>query len=166
MVHRDDPRYHSSHIEISIESTREHHQQPPEPPTPVKNLPSHHRGHNYHRGRNPPSAPIVRESTSASASSNSTSSNSVYGSQSTKLSPGVLGLERLHGSGLDYLTGCMDKVRFVVLYDGEWNKSGGKFKYQSGKSRAISVLRETSYESLHDIISCLVNVNPIESFIK
>ncbi|KAK3188578.1 hypothetical protein Dsin_028139 [Dipteronia sinensis] len=60
----------------------------------------------------------------------------------------------------------MDKVRFVVLYDGEWSKSGGKFKYQCGKSRAISVSRETSYESLHDIISCLVNVNPNESSIK
>ncbi|KAK2649427.1 hypothetical protein Ddye_016916 [Dipteronia dyeriana] len=60
----------------------------------------------------------------------------------------------------------MDKVRFVVLYDEEWSESGGKFKYQFGKSRLISVSRETSYESLEDIISGLINVNPNEFFIK
>ncbi|KAK2661877.1 hypothetical protein Ddye_000451 [Dipteronia dyeriana] len=60
----------------------------------------------------------------------------------------------------------MDKVRFVVLYDGEWSESGGKFKYQSGKSRLISVSRKTSYESLEDIIYGLDNVNPNEFSIK
>ncbi|KAK3194115.1 hypothetical protein Dsin_025425 [Dipteronia sinensis] len=60
----------------------------------------------------------------------------------------------------------MDKVRFAVLYDEEWSNSGGKYKYHSGKSKVISVSREISYESLHDIISCLVNVNPNESSIK
>ncbi|KAK2645743.1 hypothetical protein Ddye_020938 [Dipteronia dyeriana] len=60
----------------------------------------------------------------------------------------------------------MDKVRFVVLYDGKLSESGGKFKYQSGKSRLISISRETSYESLQDIISYLVNVNPNEFSIK
>ncbi|KAK3199280.1 hypothetical protein Dsin_022695 [Dipteronia sinensis] len=62
--------------------------------------------------------------------------------------------------------GCMEKVRFVVLYDGEWSKSGGKFKYQSGKSKVNLVSGETSYESLHDIVSRLVNVNSNESSIK
>ncbi|KAK2664669.1 hypothetical protein Ddye_003243 [Dipteronia dyeriana] len=60
----------------------------------------------------------------------------------------------------------MDKVRFVVLYDGEWIESGGKFKYQSGKSRLILVSRETSYESLEDIIYGLIKVNPNEFSIK
>ncbi|KAK2638622.1 hypothetical protein Ddye_026417, partial [Dipteronia dyeriana] len=60
----------------------------------------------------------------------------------------------------------MDKVRFVVLYDGEWSQSGGKFKYQSEKSRLISVSREISYESLEDIIFDLINVNPNEFSIK
>ncbi|KAK2665674.1 hypothetical protein Ddye_004248 [Dipteronia dyeriana] len=36
-------------------------QQPPETPTPVKNPPSHHHGdHHHHRGKNQPSAPVVR----------------------------------------------------------------------------------------------------------
>ncbi|KAK2640917.1 hypothetical protein Ddye_022680 [Dipteronia dyeriana] len=46
------------------------------------------------------------------------------------------------------------------------SESGGKFKYQSEKSRLISVSRETSYESLEDIIYGLVNVNPNEFSIK
>ncbi|TXG69251.1 hypothetical protein EZV62_004186 [Acer yangbiense] len=57
----------------------------------------------------------------------------------------------------------MDKVRFVVLYGGEWSNSGGKFKYQYEMSKVISVSRETSYESLHDIVSRLVEANPSES---
>ncbi|KAK2657870.1 hypothetical protein Ddye_010922, partial [Dipteronia dyeriana] len=48
----------------------------------------------------------------------------------------------------------------------EWSESGGKFKYQSRKSRLISVSREISYESLQGIISCLINVNPNEFSIK
>ncbi|TXG49057.1 hypothetical protein EZV62_024932 [Acer yangbiense] len=54
----------------------------------------------------------------------------------------------------------MDKVRFVVLYGGEWSNSGGKFKYQYGMHKVISVSRETSYESLLDIVSRLVEANP------
>ncbi|KAK2654784.1 hypothetical protein Ddye_014640, partial [Dipteronia dyeriana] len=64
------------------------------------------------------------------------------------------------------IIGFMDKVRFVVLYDGEWSESDEKFKYQSGKSRLILVSRETSYESLKDIIYGLVNVNSNEFSIK
>ncbi|KAK0603393.1 hypothetical protein LWI29_004484 [Acer saccharum] len=60
----------------------------------------------------------------------------------------------------------MDKVRFVVLYGGEWIKSGEKFKYQYKVSKIISVSRETSYESLHDIVSRLVEANPNKSSIK
>ncbi|TXG73081.1 hypothetical protein EZV62_001660 [Acer yangbiense] len=60
----------------------------------------------------------------------------------------------------------MDKVRFVVLYGGEWSNSGGKFKYQTGMSKVILVSRETLYESLHDIVSRLVEANPNESSIK
>ncbi|KAK0573575.1 hypothetical protein LWI29_034673 [Acer saccharum] len=60
----------------------------------------------------------------------------------------------------------MDKVRFVVLYGGEWSNNGGKFKYQYGMYKVISVSRETSYESLLDIVSRLVEVNPSESSIK
>ena len=60
----------------------------------------------------------------------------------------------------------MDKVRFVVLYGGEWSNNGGKFKYQFGMCKVISVSRETTYQSLHDIISRLVEANPSESSIK
>ncbi|TXG70652.1 hypothetical protein EZV62_005587 [Acer yangbiense] len=60
----------------------------------------------------------------------------------------------------------MDKVQFVVLYGGEWIKSGEKFKYKYGMSKIISVSRETSYESLHYIVSRLVEANPNESSIK
>jgi len=60
----------------------------------------------------------------------------------------------------------MDKVRFVVLYGGEWINSGEKFKYKSRMSKIISVSRETSYESLHDIVSRLVEANPNECSIK
>ena len=60
----------------------------------------------------------------------------------------------------------MDKVRFVVLYDGKWSKSNGRFKYQSRMCKVILVSRETSYESLHDIVSRLVEANPSESSIK
>ncbi|KAK0598224.1 hypothetical protein LWI29_032678 [Acer saccharum] len=60
----------------------------------------------------------------------------------------------------------MDKVRFVVLYGGEWSNNGGKFKYQYGMYKVISVSRETSYESLLDIVSRLVEVNPSESSMK
>ena len=60
----------------------------------------------------------------------------------------------------------MDKVRFAVLYGGEWSNNGGKLKYQNGICKVISVSRETSYESLHDIVSRLVEANPTESSIK
>ncbi|TXG74307.1 hypothetical protein EZV62_002886 [Acer yangbiense] len=60
----------------------------------------------------------------------------------------------------------MDKVRFVALYGGEWSNSGGKFKYQYGMYKVILVPRETSYESLLDIVSRLVETNPSESSIK
>ncbi|KAK2656092.1 hypothetical protein Ddye_009144 [Dipteronia dyeriana] len=76
--------------------------------------------------------------------------------------------ERLASFELDkaYKDGFMDKIRFVVLYNGEWSESGGKFKCQSGKSRLILVLRKTLYESSEDIISGLINVNPNEFSIK
>ncbi|KAK0573763.1 hypothetical protein LWI29_013174 [Acer saccharum] len=66
----------------------------------------------------------------------------------------------------DAKVGCIDKVRFVVLYGSEWSNSGGKFKYQSGMCKVISVSMETSYESLYDIVSRLVETNPSESSIK
>ncbi|KAK3200141.1 hypothetical protein Dsin_023556 [Dipteronia sinensis] len=71
-------------------------------------------------------------------------------------------------TALGFPNGRVTWIKFglLFLYDREWSKSGGKLKYQSEKSRAISVSRETSYESLHYIISCLVNVNLNESSIK
>ena len=62
--------------------------------------------------------------------------------------------------------GGMDKVRFVVLYGGKWSNNGGRFEYQYGMCKVISVSRETTYQSLHDIISHLVETNPSESSIK
>ncbi|TXG67595.1 hypothetical protein EZV62_008870 [Acer yangbiense] len=54
----------------------------------------------------------------------------------------------------------MDQVRFVVLYDGNWIDSGGKFRYESGKSRGVTLPRETSYSVLLETVCGIVGMNP------
>ncbi|TXG67593.1 hypothetical protein EZV62_008868 [Acer yangbiense] len=57
---------------------------------------------------------------------------------------------------------CMDQVRFVVLYDGKWTDSGGKFRYESGKSRGVILPRETSYRVLLETVCGIVEEDPSE----
>ncbi|KAK3199694.1 hypothetical protein Dsin_023109 [Dipteronia sinensis] len=54
----------------------------------------------------------------------------------------------------------MDQVRFVVLYDGEWTNSVGKFRYESGKLRGVILPRETSYNILLETVCRIAKVDP------
>ncbi|KAK0600272.1 hypothetical protein LWI29_013276 [Acer saccharum] len=61
---------------------------------------------------------------------------------------------------------CMDQVQFVVLYDGRWTDSGGKFRYESGKSRGVILPRETSYRVLLETVCGIVEEDPSEVIIQ
>ncbi|TXG67599.1 hypothetical protein EZV62_008874 [Acer yangbiense] len=52
----------------------------------------------------------------------------------------------------------MDKVRFVVLYNGKWTDSDGKSRYESGKLRGVILPRETSYRVLLETAGRIVGV--------